>query len=355
VVFPLFLILGHAFVCPKRTFAYLVKTESALGISVIFYVVGKMILQGVTSLAVYNFSCIERLNVAVKAFALYLSKTVLPIHLHMEYFMLPSVPFADPAFLLAFSAVLIFGIAWWWWKDRVQHVSLGFWWFSLGIIPILGIVPLNATFSEHWLYIPLLGISMVIALLYDYYSGNTPHRVLSFVAILYLLFFAGTTIMRNADWRDPIRFYTQTLHYTPSNVKILYNLGNEYLKKGMATEAIGVYQKARVILTERQLRTAGKDAGQLRIRLLVKVYTNLGSAYLVCGNYEQAEHFYRCAFEEMPSHTLSRLNLARLYEQRGNYTAAYAVYTEVLALDPENRLVKEKIRELSGEANDATP
>ncbi len=146
---------------------------------------------------------------------------------------------------------------------------------------------------------------------------------------VWISFLSVRTITRNFDWSDAIRFYEQTLRYNPNNIKILYNLGNEYLKRGDAPHAINAYKNIEHVVENTTLLTQGKGSDVLLKRLRAKMYNNLGNAYVLEENYEKAFRAYYASIRIVPTHSLTYENMAKLFNRLGDTKRAEECYAKV--------------------------
>jgi protein O-mannosyl-transferase len=267
---------------------------------------------------IYGFSFTERLRLAVTVFAKYFILMLAPISLHMEYAVFPPERFRSPVFIYSalFALALVISSFYVGRKFRVK-AALSTLWYIVFLLPVLNFVPINATFSEHWLYIPMIGITFLFAQIFSQISNKKVQVLFLCCNIVVLGLLGFRTYQRNHDWTDPARFYQGILDYNPYNVKVLYNLGNEYLRLKEYEKAIASYQKILAVSTRYDLRTRGQGADVLLIRLLTKTYNNLGNAYRARKDYQSALSAYEKSLMLSPEHMLTHKNIASLYRLLG--------------------------------------
>jgi hypothetical protein len=274
---------------------------------------------------IFAFSFGERVLLALRVFALYFVKIIAPLALHMEYIVLPpesvfsAVFLASALFLLSFIGVLALAL------HKSKAGALGLIWYLIFLVPVLNLVPINATFSEHWVYIPLLGLALSVSAFSVRYKERLTKkrgRVFFVLWIVFLLFFSGRTILRSKEWADPILFYAGILKYAPNNIKVRYNLGNEFLKRKSGAQAIKEYEAVIATIATKQMVTQGAGSEKLLKRLLAKTYNNLGNAYRLENNYESARQSYQKSLAVNPAHELTHKNLVSLYVQYEEFEEA---------------------------------
>ncbi|MBI3952388.1 MAG: hypothetical protein HY336_00325, partial [Candidatus Doudnabacteria bacterium] len=132
-------------------------------------------------------------------------------------------------------------------RKKYPVMAFGFLWFLFALAPTSNIlVPINGLLYEHWLYVPLIGIALVIFELGSSLVKRFPMLIKLAIAIIIVIVvsLSSRTIIRNTDWQDSIRFYTQTLAYAPGSYRVINNLGMEYSERGMQDQAKVIYYKA---------------------------------------------------------------------------------------------------------------
>ena len=176
-----------------------------------------------------------------------------------------------------------------------QRVALGFSFMSVAFIPYTNIVPLNAIYLEHWLYIPLIGFIIVLSSLLEKIK-NKKIVVIGFLIII--LLFTVRDIQRNIDWTNTERFYLHEIAHNPT-ARIHNNLAMYYAEKSNYQDAIDHYKKSLAI-----------------DRSFPQTYHNLGQTYRALKRFEEAETMYKEAL---------LLNHQFIH----SYIALYNLYIEV--------------------------
>ena len=144
-------------------------------------------------------------------------------------------------FGLAVIALLAFTILF---ARRYPRFALGLTIAASALLPFCGAVPLNAMFLEHWLYIPMVGVAILVAALLQNY-GHAPHRKILaplFVLTLSLLFVR--THLRARQWGDVEKFYLNEVENGGASLRILNNLAMYYADHNEPAKAEEYYKKA---------------------------------------------------------------------------------------------------------------
>jgi tetratricopeptide (TPR) repeat protein len=179
--------------------------------------------------------------VVARAFAEYTGLVLFPIHLHMDRDV-ESHPIDGGEASVESSAwrelqtllgvLLILAAIYWMARSRRRDAAV----FAclvlaaLTYIPVSGIIPLNATIAEHWLYVPLAFLFLAAALAMA--RLRVPSPALAAVLALWLVFLGARTCLRTFDWKNQRTFLEQTMASGGESVRTLINLGNLEMQEG---------------------------------------------------------------------------------------------------------------------------
>jgi tetratricopeptide (TPR) repeat protein len=111
---------------------------------------------------------------------------------------------------------------------------------SLAYLPVSGVVALNATVAEHWLYLPsaflFLAASTQCA---ESFANRRSTIYVTAIAVLacWLVFLGVRTFVRTFDWKDQRTFVERTLASGGDSTRMLINLAGVELSEGKLTEA----------------------------------------------------------------------------------------------------------------------
>ena len=212
--------------------------------------------------------------------------------------------------------------------------SLG--WFIISFIPTMGIIPINGIFYEHFLYYPSVGFFFLFSFLYFKFLTLLPRFWQTFSLLLLtiiLLLLGWRTIARNAEWRDPITFYTQTLSYAPS-ARIFNNLAMAYAEGDQQEKAIANYRKA-IELSD----------------MYPETHYNLGNSYAAIGAITNAEAEYKKSLELNPYFYLSYIALFNLYDQTEERSKKQEIIDRVAELAKQNQSFIPLLEQLQAQTN----
>ncbi len=260
---------------------------------------------------------LQRLPGFFLAFARYLRILVLPTHLHMEYGT-KIFPMTEP---LVFVGAVLFGVfLFFLFRERKKRslVYFGLAWFLVTLLPVANLYPINAYMAEHWLYLPSIGLFLIVA---GYFSSWLRRDRVRGAALAGFVVATGLlvllTAMQNITWHEPIAFYERTLRYEPDSSRAHGNLGMEYSHRGQTQKAASHYEKAIQL-----------DPNNF------KAHYNLGILFGDLGEKRAAEAAYKASLSVKPTYTNALNNLSKLYLEMGRYDDAVIYAKQVLALDP---------------------
>lgn len=212
---------------------------------------------------------------------------------------------------------------------RSPGVFLGLGWFFAGLLPFTGIIPLNAMFLEHWLYIPLTGMAILLAALYEQLESIKVKNILLLVFTIVMVLFGARAIARNAQWADIEKFYLNELKYTGQSIRIYNNLGMYYSDAGDDTKAVEYYQKSILV---------GDHYPQ--------PHHNLANLYLERGDTATALNELHRALQIDPNFIYSLHKLYEVFQARGETLKSIDAYGLLLNASDGKRNSLEDINAL---------
>jgi tetratricopeptide (TPR) repeat protein len=259
----------------------------------------------------------ERILSFFAAITNYMRLMILPLDLHMEYgdvlfnFLHPKVLLGIAILsLLLFYAVKKRN------SNKFTFFSLS--WFLLALLPVSNLYPINAYMAEHWLYLPSLGLFILLAKALSSAYKIKKFKIVSVVAISFLIaFYSYLTIKQNSYWREPIRFYERIIKYAPFSYRAYYNLGLVYERMGKKELAEAQYRKTL------ELKPDHAEANN-----------NLGIQYFQQGRQQESIEFFQRAIESNPDYADAYNNLANVYFVSGERDKAMAQYKKTIELNP---------------------
>ena len=200
----------------------------------------------------------ERPIVVARAVAEYAGLIIFPWHLHMERDV-ETHPFGfAPASLAAASRrelqtllgcvliAVLFSVLWRARKHPAIFLPLLF--ALVCYLPVSGLVTLNATVAEHWLYLPsaflFLAAATAVSSLGWTSAKDWWSRIVVAGLALWLLFLPLRSFARAFDWKDQRTFLTRTMADGGDSARMLINLGGLELGEGHLAAARRALERA---------------------------------------------------------------------------------------------------------------
>ena len=255
-------------------------------------------------------------------FIQYLEKLVLPLNLNALYVFHPisSIFEMKSVVSLILTAIFVWCTCVALRKNKVVFLSLIF--IAVPLLPALYIPALgDSVFSERYLYLPSVGLAILIAEALVWIQAKKPKFVMASGVISFALIclFCAGTVKRNTVWKDNYSLWTDTVEKSPDAALPYSELGIYYLEKGLVDNAIDYFKIAI------RLQPSNPD-----------YYNNLGSAYAKKGRLDKASEQFKSALHHNPQHLGSLYNLGLAYSDSGMMEMAIHYYQTVLRLNPRH-------------------
>ncbi len=178
--------------------------------------------------------------IALRALAEYAGLVILPVNLHLDRdvvthpfgFSSASLAAASLRELQTLAGLLIFmGGTYLLWRSRKQtRFFLPLLLALISYLPVSGVIPLNATVAEHWLYLPtaflFLGLFVGLDSLGWSVDKSGLARVVSATIVIWLVLLPIRTFTSTFDWKDQRTFLTRTIEHGGDSARMWINLGS---------------------------------------------------------------------------------------------------------------------------------
>jgi tetratricopeptide (TPR) repeat protein len=187
--------------------------------------------------------------ITARAVAEYAGLIVFPLKLHMDRDVETNPTGYNEASLSGaawrelqtlLGIVLIAAFAYWMWRARRRNppafACLLF--AVISYLPLSGIVALNATVAEHWIYLPSAFLFLAVAV--ELGTLRLRRSTITFAAAslaMWLLFLSVRTFIRTFDWKDERTFFQRTIADGGDSARMLINLAGLELSEGKLPEA----------------------------------------------------------------------------------------------------------------------
>ena len=317
----------------RRAFVVTILT---LGGLVLLYKYG-----GFTGKTFADVSGIDYLLLQISFMWKYLLLSIVPFPLILDYDLSTDLNLL----WLSSGIVLLIGGLLWFIKTNSLVLRSGLVIYFFGNIVVLTIIPLPDVFVEHRMYIPFVGIALVLSHLF----GNLKHvKYLWGVFLIFLLVFA---FVRAQSWESKISLFEQNSKYVALNDRVWTNLGEAYLEVSNTAKALEATNKALTIdssnyvalnnlgliyLLEDNPEKAMEPLGQsLKYSMSnYRAWNNLGVAQMRLKKPRMALKSFMNSIKLNPRQFDAYYNIGLLAEQNRKPKEAIKAYLKCIKLQP---------------------
>lgn len=310
---------------------------------------GTLRLRAIGPPAAATTGTLERLGGAGKTLLAYVPRVLWPTRLPVDFEVAPASAMALPlAALLASLLVLGACFAW---RGSVAGTGLAI--FVLGLLPTLGIVPIHDASAFRFLYLPLLGLLLLLVPTGTWLAARLPAPVAWGSTIVVLVALGGLSMARSRDFRSDEALFAAERRLSPTSARMALNMGETLRRAGKLEEAARYYDELRATGPDtievetawmRSLREAGHlDRAAAAGKSVIDRHPDDGRARIEMGLTLIAQGYPALAQEQlekavalMPEAPLPRVNLALLMVQRGRTDDALTVLEPALERQPHD-------------------
>lgn len=228
--------------------------------------------------------------------------------------------------------------------------------FFLILAPTSTIVPIVDLAFEHRMYLPLAPLMVLVVLAVHGLARKLSDARARLALQVGLLVFASVglvlrTMVRNADYVDPVRLWTKALAVNPDNARPYNHLGRIYHRRGDTEQAIAMHTRAlelregsfaaHVSLSQLYLDKGEISLAIAHCRRAMEIlpneavpYYNLGVCYQSLAKPKLAEEYYRQAIQRDRFHASAHNNLALLLQSQGKFGEAIDHFQLAIEANP---------------------
>ena len=257
---------------------------------------------------------IDRVIYLPVLFFKYIKLILFPLNLNADYVFTYPTRFIDFVPLLSVMIVLGLIIFSLFIFKTSAATAFGIWWFFVTLFPVYNLIQIYNPFAERYLYIPLFGFCLVVAILLEYglnrFSLSGSRVIKMFIVMGIVVFYAVICIDRNKDWKDSYSLWSRTLEVEPNSFRAHGNLARVYQEKGLIEASLREVKKTMalnpndhkahynlgVILSKQGFISEAISAYKKSIELnprFKNAYFNLGNIYKTQNMLEEAKQDYQ--------------------------------------------------------------
>jgi Flp pilus assembly protein TadD len=311
----------------------------------------------------------ERLGHAALAYAGYLWHLIWPVHLAVFY----PYPRSLNTLAVAAAAIIIVAVslAAWRARERAPWLAIGWAWFVLTLIPVIGLVQVGTqAMADRYTYVPYVGLFMAIAWGAPAIAARTPSlsRLIQVTGAGSVAAAAWLAHGQVATWRTSETLWSHAVEVRPDSAKAHNSLGAIYGNQGRRADAAQHFQEAV------RLRPDGQEAQHIipnLARVLLEqgrpaesipwfqkataiapgradLFHDLGLALIAVDRPDEAIAAWRESVRLSPNSegTWALLGVTLASERRG--AEARAAFMEVVRINPSNADARRALERLSG-------
>ena len=266
-----------------------------------------------------GFSVNLRIANALVSYVSYMGKMIWPQNLAVFYphpVLLPWWKVAGAGLLLISISLFVIRV----WRRR-PYLVVGWLWYLGTLVPVIGLVQIGRqAMADRYTYIPLIGISIIIAWGVPELLVKWRYKEIGLAAIAAVVFsvLMAITYIQVRYWANSITLFEHALEVTFNNYVAHDNLGSALYRKGRLDEAVGHYTEA------------------LRINPdYLEPHNNLGAALFRKGKIDEAICYFTRALRIKPDIAETHNNLGAALFQKGKIDEAIAHFQEALRIRPD--------------------
>ncbi len=200
-----------------------------------------------------------------------------------------------------------------------------FWYFITASIEFWVPVFVNrGVMYEHWLYLPMVGFSMLAAFVITEIFKKKFSQQIIFFCIIFILCTMSYT--RNLVWQNEIVFWEDVLRKSPQKPTAYLGAGVAYQRKGYDDLALKKYRRGVELFYQRRPHFAQ----ELDRIYLARVYNNMGQIYFSREQDAQALEYWKKSVETYPHMAENYSNLGFYYFIKYDYRRALEFYNKSL-------------------------
>jgi tetratricopeptide (TPR) repeat protein len=282
-------------------------------------------IRGSSSLSRWHYLLVE-----FRVIVTYLRLIFFPVNQNLDYDYPRYLSLWEPQVLLSFlflvslAGMSVFVL--YYYRRTASHsrlISFGIFWFFINIALESSVIPLNNVIFEHRMYLPSVGIFLMISNgafmvakgLRERWRGV--ERSVAWALVFVVAALTVATHARNGVWKDEITLWQDVVNKSPNKPRGYNSLCRAYDNKKLPSKAT---EQCRIAI---QL-----DPGY------AKAYNNLGMAYASQGFIDKAIEQYNTALKIVPEYAIAYNNLGVAYMHKGLTDLAIQQYQTALALKP---------------------
>jgi tetratricopeptide (TPR) repeat protein len=200
------------------------------------------------------------------------------------------------------------------------HLAVGWFWYLGTLAPVIGLIQVgHQARADRYTYIPLIGISIMLAFEWPLASSRWPvlKKFVPAAAIVLCLGWLAATWVQIQYWKDSSALYRRAIAVTDANYLAHMNLGVDLVAQGHYQEGM---RELYTSLEENQDLPHGRNS--------------LGVALYMVGRKDEAVEQFVQSIRLLPTDAEPHSNLGNALMDLGKFDDAIREFNEALRIDP---------------------
>ncbi len=254
------------------------------------------------------------------------------------------------ALLIAISLLTV------WYRRRFPMVFMGWWWFVLSLVPVIGLVEVSDySMADRYTYFSAIGlcIAVVYAIPASWGEAKAGKVVMSGIAGVVIVVLGASTWHQLSYWKSEETLCARGMEIDPldSFHYVAYGLAraragdleesDKYLKESVRLDQ---YQATARIVLMLRMRNKGQyqealDEGHALLKLVprnVDVYREMAETYVAMGDLDKAIEMLDKTVQMQPGSPIRLVNRGLVLLRKGRAQDAALDFQSALAVEPDN-------------------
>lgn len=296
-----------------------------------------------------------------RVFFLYLALFILPVSQTIDYdFAVSRTPF-DHGALFALLGILALTAAAVIFRKRFPLAAFGFLLFVILLLPTSSVIPIKDLAAERRLYLPMLGLLLVLA-----EALRRVPRQLPWAAV-FIVLFGAATFARNRVWSTSLAMWEDAARKTPGKQRVQFGLAVADFRAGRCKESVEHYARAAqleqpdytILMNWALAYECDHQTGQaiqkmresIRLKPSAQAWASMAVLEARQGRVQEAMDALQKAQVLEPQYPITYLYRGSIHQALNQIPQAIENFKTVLGLDPGNEIARKALIQLQGQAH----
>jgi len=342
VILPILIILYEVFIPDQKKRNRSLKISGYFVVLAGYFAVRKIILGAAfTPLMDSSLEFRLRLLSIPKTLLVYLKLIVFPEGLHYYRSIDILQPFFVPSLLLFIVVAVVISIVRRQSAPQRPLLLFGLGWFCIALAPVLNIIPLINEYSfiltsEHFLYLPLAGMSLFLLKAGQGWFEKRQSKAGFNLVIVIMCVFMFLTVKQNRYWRSEVALFERVIRYENKMGRAHILLAQAYYFDKQYESAIKEYKNALVIMQGYMKKVKERGAQKFYLGFIKGIHFDLGHSYLSLNNVQASTLEFHRALDLDPNDGVLHNSLGANYIHLKNFEKAVYHFKKAILFDPSN-------------------